>query len=56
MMSKIFAEVPFSKISNFYYTQNIELFWHEETEESAPCLSLKIPESFSGIIFGVSSE
>ena len=35
-MSKIFAEVPFHKISGFYYTQNIQLFWHEETEGTAP--------------------
>ena len=36
LTSKIFAEVPLRKISGFYYTQDIQLFWHEGTEETAP--------------------
>ena len=52
----IFAEVLFWKISDFYYTQNMQLFWHEGAEETAPYISLKIPESFSEIIFQGSFE
>ena len=55
-MSKIFAEVLSRKISGFYYTQNMHLFWHEGTEETALYISLKIPESSSRIIFRGSSE
>ena len=55
-MSKISAEVLFSKISGFCYTQNIHLFWHEGTEETGPYISLNIPESFSIIIFRGSSK
>ena len=44
-MSKIYAEVPFRKISGFCYAQNMQLFWHEGTEETASHISLKIPES-----------
>ena len=40
---------------NFYFTQNIQLFWHKGTEETAPYISLKIPERFSRIIFRGSS-
>ena len=32
-MSKIFAEVPFHKISGFYYTQNIQLFGMKKQKE-----------------------
>ena len=39
-MSKIFAEVLLRKITVFYYTQSIQLFWHEWTEETAPYISL----------------
>ena len=55
-MCEIFAEVLFCKISGFYYTQNIQLFWHKGTEETALDISLKIPESSSRIIFRASSE
>ena len=55
-MSKISAEVLFRKISGFYHTQNIQLFWHKGTEETAPHICLKIPESFSRIIFRGSSK
>ena len=32
------------------------LFWHEGTEETAPYISFKTPESFSRIIFRGSSK
>ena len=50
-MSKIFAAVLFCKISGLHYTQNIQLFWHEGTEETASYISLKIPKSSSRIVF-----
>ena len=55
-MSKISAEVLYQKNSGFCYSQNIQLFWHDGTEETAPYVSLKIPESFSRIIFRGSSD
>ena len=38
-MSKIFADVLFFKILGFHYTQNIQLFWHEGTEETGSYIS-----------------
>ena len=49
-MSKIFAEVPFRKISAFHYTQNS--FSVKEPKKLHNIVQ-KIPESFSRIIFRI---
>ena len=51
MKSKIITEVPFRKVSDFYYEKNIQLLWHEGTEGTASNISLKTHESFNGLIF-----